>query len=264
MCESGDLRESTDCSLRCERHVAWATYRVADLCDAIFEEYICPMRFKTACEIPGANEWQSRLAKLGVCCAIPVTDLQNAVLNQIRDLDTNRLEIDKPQLEQRQRDLFHRLAHPPVQLDLIVQRAEYVRDGALFRKRRLQERASGQDRSIQIRHRRAVCITHNPRPDTGVSKVIGRVAWIGPSIAESHPKAAGSAQPPVLVVTNQRPSLHISTPAVDDVARADKISVQALSVLYGDTGDPILDYPVVANILRHDRRDADRHVVGSV
>src|SRR5689334_9904612 len=46
------------------------------------------------------------------------------------------VEVDKPRLEERPRHLLQRRAHPPVQLDLVVQRAEEVGDGPLFSDRR--------------------------------------------------------------------------------------------------------------------------------
>ena len=42
------------------------------------------------------------------------------------------VEIDEPGLEQRPRHRLQRRVHPPVQLDLVVQRAEDVGDGALL------------------------------------------------------------------------------------------------------------------------------------
>lgn len=42
------------------------------------------------------------------------------------------VEIHEPALEQRPRHRLQRRVHPPVQLDLVVQRSEDVRDGFLF------------------------------------------------------------------------------------------------------------------------------------
>ena len=42
------------------------------------------------------------------------------------------VEVDKPTLEDRPGHRFERLIHPPVQLDLVVQRAEDVGDGLLL------------------------------------------------------------------------------------------------------------------------------------
>src|SRR5690606_9302097 len=47
-------------------------------------------------------------------------------------LGADGVEVHEPRLEQRPRHRLQRLAHPPVQLDLVVQRAEDVGDGALF------------------------------------------------------------------------------------------------------------------------------------
>ena len=47
-------------------------------------------------------------------------------------LGTDRVEVDEPGLEERPRHLFQRLVHAPVQLDLVVQRAEDVGDGVLI------------------------------------------------------------------------------------------------------------------------------------
>ncbi len=47
-------------------------------------------------------------------------------------LGADGVEVHEPRLEERPRHRLQRLAHPPVQLDLVVQRAEDVGDGALF------------------------------------------------------------------------------------------------------------------------------------
>jgi hypothetical protein len=51
-------------------------------------------------------------------------------------LGADGVEVHEPRLEERPRHRFQRLVHPPVQLDLVVQRAKDVGDGALFRERR--------------------------------------------------------------------------------------------------------------------------------
>ena len=47
-------------------------------------------------------------------------------------LGTDGIEIDEPGLEQRPRHRLQRLIYPPVQLDLVVQGAQDVRDNALL------------------------------------------------------------------------------------------------------------------------------------
>ena len=47
-------------------------------------------------------------------------------------LGADGVEVHEPRLEERSRHRFQRLAHPPVQLDLVVERAENVGDSALF------------------------------------------------------------------------------------------------------------------------------------
>ena len=47
-------------------------------------------------------------------------------------LGADRVEIDEPGLEQRPRHRLQRLVHAPVQLDLVVQGAQDVRNSALF------------------------------------------------------------------------------------------------------------------------------------
>ena len=42
------------------------------------------------------------------------------------------VKVDEPGLEERPRHRLKRLVQAPVELDLVVQRAQYVRDGALF------------------------------------------------------------------------------------------------------------------------------------
>ena len=46
-------------------------------------------------------------------------------------LGADGVEVHEPRLEERPRHRLQRLVHPPVQLDLVVQRAEDVGDGAL-------------------------------------------------------------------------------------------------------------------------------------
>ena len=47
-------------------------------------------------------------------------------------LRAHRVEVHEPRPEQRPRHLLERLAHAPVQLDLVVERAEHARDRALL------------------------------------------------------------------------------------------------------------------------------------
>ena len=54
-------------------------------------------------------------------------------------LGADGVEVHEPRLEERPRHRLQRLVHPPVQLDLVVQRAEDVGDGALFVERRQRE-----------------------------------------------------------------------------------------------------------------------------
>ena len=78
------------------------------------------------------------LAQLGVLEA--VGEEVGEGLGQARvaafGLGADGVEVHEPRLEERPRHRLQRLVHPPVQLDLVVQRAEDVGDGALFRNRR--------------------------------------------------------------------------------------------------------------------------------
>ena len=51
-------------------------------------------------------------------------------------LGADGVEVHEPGLEERPRHFLQRLIHTPVQLDLVVQRAEDVGDGSLFGERR--------------------------------------------------------------------------------------------------------------------------------
>src|SRR6185369_12609760 len=51
------------------------------------------------------------------------------------ELGADGVEIDEPGLEEGPRHRLQRLVHPPVQLDLVVERAEGAGDGALLMKR---------------------------------------------------------------------------------------------------------------------------------
>src|SRR5207247_446014 len=65
-----------------------------------------------------------------------------------------RVEIHEPRLEQPSRYRFQRLAHPPIQLDLVVQRAEDVGDGALFDERWKRNRGGAQYPEVCVRYTR--------------------------------------------------------------------------------------------------------------
>jgi hypothetical protein len=47
-------------------------------------------------------------------------------------LGADGVEVHEPRLEERPRHRLQRLVHPPVQLDLVVQRAENASNGTLF------------------------------------------------------------------------------------------------------------------------------------
>ena len=51
------------------------------------------------------------------------------------EFGADRIEVHEPAFEDRPRHRFQRLVHPPVQFDLVVQRAENVRDRSLFGQR---------------------------------------------------------------------------------------------------------------------------------
>jgi hypothetical protein len=104
----------------------------------------------------------------------------------------------------------------------------------------------------------------DPFADRRVSEVVSSKARIGTSITEPYPKTTGAAQPPVFIVTDKRATFDITAPAVDDVASADEIPTQAPCILLSNACDALLDDPVVTDVLRHDRRNADGHIVGSV
>jgi len=57
---------------------------------------------------------------------------------------------------------------------------------------------------------------------------------------------------------------HITASAIHDISSADTISPKTIRVFWTDTGDVGLDNTIVANILRHDGRNAIRYVVRSM
>ena len=65
------------------------------------------------------------------------------------------VEIHEPTLEQRPRDRLQRGVHPPVQLDLVVQRTKYRRDGFLLGKRWMRNRQSFKQWNTEIAYCRA-------------------------------------------------------------------------------------------------------------
>ena len=50
--------------------------------------------------------------------------IDHAVRSADLGLGADRVEVDEPRLEHRPRHSLERLVHPPVQLDLVVERAE--------------------------------------------------------------------------------------------------------------------------------------------
>jgi hypothetical protein len=68
-------------------------------------------------------------------------------------LSADGLEVHEPGLEEGPRHLLQRLAHPPVQLDLVVQRAQDVGDGALFGEGRDQDLNAAQVLNCNVTHR---------------------------------------------------------------------------------------------------------------
>ena len=71
-------------------------------------------------------------------------------------LGPHRVEIDEPGPKQRPRHRLQRRVHPTIQLDLVVQRAEDVRNAALGRHRREGQRLRAERLAAQRRIRRAV------------------------------------------------------------------------------------------------------------
>jgi hypothetical protein len=66
------------------------------------------------------------------------------------------------------------------------------------------------------------------------------------------------------MVSHECASFDITTTAVDNVAAADQVTTQTFGIFRCDTCNAILDDSVIADVLRHDRRDADRDIVRSV
>ena len=70
-------------------------------------------------------------------------------------LGADGVEVHEPRLEKRPRHRLQRLVHPPVQFDLVVQRAEDVGDGALFGEWRDAQLEVGDIRAPQTVEQRA-------------------------------------------------------------------------------------------------------------
>ena len=63
---------------------------------------------------------------------------------------------------------------------------------------------------------------------------------------------------------DKRPSFDITATAVNDVTAVNQVPTKTLGILSGNASDSILNDPIIANVLRHDRRDPDGHIVGRV
>jgi hypothetical protein len=103
---------------------------------------------------------------------------------------------------------------------------------------------------------------HNPFPYFGVPKVIGRIPRIGNVGTESNAKAPGPAKPSIFPASNQGATLNVTTATIDDVSLANQIPTQSLSICHRDPCDAILQNPVFADVLGHDRGNPCRYIVG--
>lgn len=128
--------------------------------------------------------------------------------------------------------------------------------------RRDQQWTCAQDRRVEMRHRGAVGVSDDPLSDAAVPKVVCRASRIGPASAKTSTAPAGVT--PIGMISHKGTSFDVTTAAVDDVARADQITTETFGVCGRDAGDAILDDAVVADVLRHDRRDTARHLGSSV
>src|SRR5690606_2802073 len=90
-----------------------------DLCQVTDRLYLPPLR---------------NLPELGIHQAVgeEVGEVGREAWVAALHLRADGVETHEPRLEERPRHLLQRLAHPAVHLDLVVERAEDVGDGALF------------------------------------------------------------------------------------------------------------------------------------
>jgi hypothetical protein len=86
-------------------------------------------------------------------------------------LGADGVEVHEPRLEQRPRHCLQCLVHLPVQLDLVVQRAEDVGDGALFGQWGNYKWTCCQDGGVEVWHGRPVGVANDPLPDARVTQV---------------------------------------------------------------------------------------------
>lgn len=107
-------------------------------------------------------------------------------------------------------------------------------------------------------------VPEDPFTYTGVCQVVGSVLRIRALLPEPDTETAGPAQPAPFMLPHQRTSCHVTTTAVDDIAFLNQLAPESTSVLGSDACDAVLDDPIVADILGHNRRDTDRCVVGGV
>jgi hypothetical protein len=91
------------------------------------------MRLSAQRALPGT--YACALAMYGVSCLMLLGCTPHRGYSAISP-GAHRVEVNKPRLEECAGYGLQRLAHPPVELDLVVQRAEDVGDGALFGERR--------------------------------------------------------------------------------------------------------------------------------
>jgi hypothetical protein len=107
-------------------------------------------------------------------------------------------------------------------------------------------------------------MTNYPTSNGRVTKIIRYISGIDFTDARSHPKTASSAQPARFTLPDQRSTFDVASSAVDDVARKELMAGQPVCVSGCYAGDTLNDYPILADVLRHDGWYSDRYVVKGV
>lgn len=107
-------------------------------------------------------------------------------------------------------------------------------------------------------------VSHYPFTGFGRAKIERCENRIDRPISKTDTEAAGLTQPAILTFAHECAALNVAPAAVDDVARPYAVFRKTFGILRGDACNPDFGDSVVADVLRHDRRYADWHIISGM
>jgi hypothetical protein len=94
-------------------------------------------------------------------------------------------------------------------------------------------------------------MTNDPLSNRRMPQIEGCVCRVGNPVTKTNTKTTGSAKPTVFTLSDQCSPLYIASSAANNVANANEVSLQTLSIERRDPRYACVDNSVVADILRH-------------